>query len=169
MSERSRILNGGSRSNELCLVRLGRLRRRIRRHIKLSRGKAPGDGSKATKPRPRSRTCSRQSSGGFHKMAASVRPATGRRLLGSASGIRAWRRIDECSDVASAGKTQRRCFDASQSNLVSSGTTSNRSPTRPISATWKMGASSSLLMATMALESFIPARCWMAPEMPTAI
>ena len=25
-----------------------------------------------------------------------------------------------------------------------------------------------LLMATMTLDSFIPARCWMAPEMPTA-
>jgi len=37
------------------------------------------------------------------------------------------------------------------------------------SATWKIGASSSLLMATMTLESFMPARCWMAPEMPTAM
>jgi hypothetical protein len=53
--------------------------------------------------------------------------------------------------------------------LVSSGTTLNRSPTRPISATWKIGASSSLLMAMMVFESFIPARCWIAPEMPTAI
>ena len=51
---------------------------------------------------------------------------------------------------------------------ASSGTTLNRSPTRPMSATWKMGASSSLLMAMMVLESFMPARCWMAPEMPTA-
>jgi hypothetical protein len=30
-------------------------------------------------------------------------------------------------------------------------------------------ASSSLLMATMTLESFMPARCWIAPEMPTAM
>ncbi len=52
---------------------------------------------------------------------------------------------------------------------VSSGTTLNRSPTRPMSATWKIGASSSLLIATMTLESFMPARCWIAPEMPTAI
>jgi hypothetical protein len=37
------------------------------------------------------------------------------------------------------------------------------------SATWKIGASSSLLMATMTLESFMPARCWIAPEMPTAM
>ena len=29
-----------------------------------------------------------------------------------------------------------------------------------------MGASGSVLIATMVLESFIPARCWMAPEMP---
>ena len=35
--------------------------------------------------------------------------------------------------------------------------------------TWKIGASASLLTATMTLESFMPARCWMAPEMPTAM
>ena len=52
---------------------------------------------------------------------------------------------------------------------VSSGTILNRSPTRPMSATWKIGASSSLLMATIVFESFIPARCWIAPEMPIAI
>lgn len=49
-----------------------------------------------------------------------------------------------------------------------SGTALNRSATRPISATWKMGASASLLMATIVFESFIPAKCWMAPEIPTA-
>ncbi|MCY1298819.1 hypothetical protein D9M68_774760 [compost metagenome] len=26
-----------------------------------------------------------------------------------------------------------------------------------------------MLIATMTLESFMPARCWMAPEMPTAM
>ena len=36
------------------------------------------------------------------------------------------------------------------------------------SATWKMGASASLLIATMVFESFMPERCWIAPEMPTA-
>ena len=51
---------------------------------------------------------------------------------------------------------------------VNSGTILNRSPTRPMSATWKIGASSSLLIAMMTFESFIPARCWIAPEMPTA-
>ena len=51
---------------------------------------------------------------------------------------------------------------------VSSGTNLNKSPTRPKSATWKIGASSSLLIATINLESFIPARCWIAPEMPIA-
>jgi hypothetical protein len=30
-----------------------------------------------------------------------------------------------------------------------------------------MGASLSLLMATITFESFIPERCWMAPDMPT--
>src|SRR6266851_4596265 len=32
-----------------------------------------------------------------------------------------------------------------------------------------MGASASLLMATMVFEPFMPARCWMAPEMPAAM
>src|SRR5829696_8396197 len=32
----------------------------------------------------------------------------------------------------------------------------------------KMGASASLLTATIVLEVCMPARCWMAPEMPTA-
>ena len=35
--------------------------------------------------------------------------------------------------------------------------------------TWKMGASGSLLIATITLESFMPARCWIAPEMPMAM
>ena len=51
---------------------------------------------------------------------------------------------------------------------VSSGTALNRSATRPKSATWKIGASSSLLIATIVFESFMPARCWIAPEMPSA-
>lgn len=52
---------------------------------------------------------------------------------------------------------------------VNSGTALNKSATSPWSATWKIGASGSLLMATMVLESFMPAKCWMAPEMPTAM
>lgn len=32
-----------------------------------------------------------------------------------------------------------------------------------------MGASGSLLIATIHLLSFIPAKCWIAPEIPTAI
>ena len=52
---------------------------------------------------------------------------------------------------------------------VISGTASKMSATRPKSATWKIGASSSLLIATMIFESFIPARCWIAPEMPQAM
>ncbi len=42
-------------------------------------------------------------------------------------------------------------------------------PTRPISATSKIGASPSLLMATMVRASLMPVRCWMAPEMPIAM
>ena len=58
---------------------------------------------------------------------------------------------------------------AFSSSAFSSGSTWNRSATSPKSATWKIGASPSLLMATMTLLSFMPARCWMAPEMPTAM
>jgi hypothetical protein len=32
----------------------------------------------------------------------------------------------------------------------------------------KIGASPSLLMATITFESFIPETCWMAPEIPMA-
>ena len=32
-----------------------------------------------------------------------------------------------------------------------------------------LAASSSLLIATITLESFMPARCWIAPEMPQAM
>ena len=35
--------------------------------------------------------------------------------------------------------------------------------------TWKMGASGSELIATIHFESFMPAKCWMAPEMPRAM
>lgn len=52
---------------------------------------------------------------------------------------------------------------------VSSGTALNKSATRPWSATWKIGASGSLFIATMVFESFMPAKCWIAPEIPTAI
>ena len=48
------------------------------------------------------------------------------------------------------------------------GTTLNRSPTTPKSASSKIGASASLLTATMVLEVCMPARCWIAPEMPSA-
>lgn len=58
---------------------------------------------------------------------------------------------------------------ASLTASVSAGTTSKRSATTPTSATSKMGASGSLLMATMKFEPFIPTRCWMAPEIPQAM
>lgn len=53
-----------------------------------------------------------------------------------------------------------------ESFSVNSGTFSNRSPTNPTSATWKIGASPSLLMAAITLLSFIPAKCWIAPDIP---
>ena len=51
---------------------------------------------------------------------------------------------------------------------VAVGRTLWRSPTTPKSTSSKMGASGSLLMATMVFEVCMPARCWMAPEMPAA-
>ncbi len=50
------------------------------------------------------------------------------------------------------------CFSFFTSSTIS-GTALNRSATRPKSATLKIGASSSLLIATIVFESFIPARC----------
>ena len=52
---------------------------------------------------------------------------------------------------------------------VAAGTTVFRSPTTPKSASSKIGASGSLLTATIVFEVCMPARCWMAPEMPTAM
>lgn len=43
-----------------------------------------------------------------------------------------------------------------------------KSPTMPRCAPLKMGASGSVLMATMSLEPLISARCWVAPEIPMA-
>ncbi len=51
---------------------------------------------------------------------------------------------------------------------VAAGRTWCRSPTTPKSTSSKIGASSSLLTATMVFEVCIPARCWIAPEMPLA-
>lgn len=48
------------------------------------------------------------------------------------------------------------------------GTTLETSPTIPRSATSKMGASGFLLIAMINSDSSIPARCWIAPEIPQA-
>ena len=50
---------------------------------------------------------------------------------------------------------------------MTSGTRSNRSPMIPKSAMSKIGASSSLLIATMVPAVCMPTRCCTAPEMPT--
>src|SRR5687767_7141263 len=51
---------------------------------------------------------------------------------------------------------------------VACGNTVLRSPTTPKSTSSKIGASSSLLTATIVFDVCMPARCWMAPEMPLA-
>lgn len=43
-----------------------------------------------------------------------------------------------------------------------------KSPTTPRSATSKIGAPSSLFTAMIRSDSSIPAKCWMAPEIPNA-
>ena len=53
--------------------------------------------------------------------------------------------------------------------FTSSGMTWKRSPTIPKCAMSKMGALGSELIATMMSEPFMPAWCWMAPEMPQAM
>src|SRR6266508_358053 len=55
-----------------------------------------------------------------------------------------------------------------RTSSIACGTTLNRSPTTPKSASSKMGASPSLLTATIVLDVCMPARCWIAPEMPSA-
>ena len=52
---------------------------------------------------------------------------------------------------------------------INFGNTLCTSPTIPRSATEKMGASWSLLMATMFFEFFMPTMCWVAPEIPHAM
>ncbi len=51
---------------------------------------------------------------------------------------------------------------------VAAGRTVCRSPTTPKSTSSKIGASGSLLTATIVFEVCMPARCWIAPEMPLA-
>src|SRR3954453_18433505 len=82
------------------------------------------------------------------------------------------RRRGPTAGVACAGRTP--CEEGWSFYLravicsVAAGTTVFRSPTTPKSASSKIGASGSLLMATMVFEVCMPARCWIAPEMPTA-
>ena len=38
-----------------------------------------------------------------------------------------------------------------------------------VGVTSNMGASASMLMATIVLAAFIPAKCWIAPDIPTAM
>ena len=61
------------------------------------------------------------------------------------------------------------CANSFLMRSVSIGTILCRSPTIPRSATEKIGAYLSLLIATMKSDSSIPARCWMAPLIPQAI
>ena len=65
----------------------------------------------------------------------------------------------------SGGRPQRRALIAA----MSLGSTLVTSPTTPRSATLKMGASRSLLIAMMFCASFMPTTCRVAPEIPHAM
>jgi hypothetical protein len=74
-----------------------------------------------------------------------------------------------------AGRPKRRSQRAHRSypfafftSSISAGTMSNKFPTMAQSAISKIGASESLLIATMLFEPFMPTRCWIAPEIPSA-
>ncbi len=45
----------------------------------------------------------------------------------------------------------------------------NKSAYKPYVATSNIGSSGLLLIATITFESFIPAKCWTAPDIPHAI
>ncbi|SDS18534.1 hypothetical protein SAMN04489719_1738 [Agrococcus carbonis] len=64
-------------------------------------------------------------------------------------------------------RDHRYAFRAS-SAAITCGTIVNRSPTTPRSAISKIGAFASLSIATIVFAVCMPARCWMAPEMPSA-
>ncbi len=134
----------------------------------------------ATRNRSASASMGLKAAPGFKPQAISVAPVIGRAIgdvwKGRPAGFGAEpdRAALRCGMPYHAeGELSRPCAIRRRqpcfaSAFVSSGTTVKRSPTSPKSATWKIAASSSLLMATITLESFMPARCWMAPEMPTA-
>jgi hypothetical protein len=65
----------------------------------------------------------------------------------------------------------RSCYDPRRAltSSVSFGRTAFRSPTTPRSAKSKIGAFSSLLIATIVPLPFMPTLCWIAPEMPQAM
>ena len=66
------------------------------------------------------------------------------------------------------GSTRGVCYFALSASM-SAGTTLCTSPTMPRSATEKIGASPSLLTAMMLSLFFMPTRCCVAPEMPSAM
>lgn len=91
-----------------------------------------------------------------------------RSIAATASTLRAESRC-RSSLPAPAEKKRTEVSDDPQPNAFSSsGSSANKSPTNPISAISKIGASASLLIATMVPASLMPVRCWMAPEMPMA-
>ena len=56
-----------------------------------------------------------------------------------------------------------------RTSSVSAGTIWNRSPTTPRSAIFRIGASASLLIATIRFAPFIPTTCCSAPLIPAAM
>ncbi len=93
------------------------------------------------------------------------------RHVGAPGHARAPRRRDRSASRVSkvtCGCPRLGCYFALRSSM-SCGTTLCTSPTMPRSATEKIGASASLFTATMLSLFFMPTRCWVAPEMPSAM
>jgi hypothetical protein len=79
-------------------------------------------------------------------------------------------------DVASPGRGIRRAAHVVRSHdrpagdlLLQLRGDDEQSPTTPKSAISKIDASASLFTATIVFDVCIPARCWIAPEMPRAM
>jgi hypothetical protein len=102
-------------------------------------------------------------------------PLAGRDPPPRQAGMRAERGLDRPRGGRGAGRRERlggarlRYPLRACSSSMSWGTTLSTSPTTPRSASLKIGASASLLMATMFLLPFMPTVCCMAPLMPQAM
>ena len=117
---------------------------------------------------PTASTCAARARPGLHRRRSCGAAASGR--CGAAAGDLT---PDARTPPAGAGRGRSSYVRAGQplrslTFSVAAGSTECRSPTTPKSTSSKIGASGSLLTATIVFEVCMPARCWIAPEMPLA-